>query len=72
MLHNMLAILHSRNGRLQLTLRQKMVRSAFCIDYRKQNAVTVKDACPIPRMDECLDSLGEARVFYTLFVISGY
>ena len=38
----------------------------FCIDYRKLNLMAVKDAYPIPRMDECIDSLGDARVFSTL------
>ena len=44
----------------------------FCVDYRRLNAVTVKDSYPIPRMDECLDSLGEANVFTTLDCNSGY
>ena len=30
----------------------------WCIDYRKLNDVTVKDAYPLPRIDMCLDSLG--------------
>jgi len=30
----------------------------FCIDYRKLNLMTIKDTSPIPRMDECIDSLG--------------
>jgi len=38
----------------------------FCIDYRKLNLMTVKDAYPIPRMDDCIDSLGDARVFSTM------
>jgi len=38
----------------------------FFIDYRKLNLMTVKDANPIPRMDECIDSLGDASVFSTL------
>jgi len=38
----------------------------FCIDYRNLNLVTVKDAYPVPRMDECIDSFGDARVFSTL------
>lgn len=29
----------------------------FCVDYRKLNDVTVKDAYPLPRIKECLDSL---------------
>jgi len=44
----------------------------FCIDYRKLNLMTVKDAYPIPRMDECIDSLGDARVFSTLDCNAGY
>ena len=44
----------------------------FCIDYRRLNAVTVKDSYPIPRMDECIDSLGNAKVFTTLDFNSGY
>ena len=44
----------------------------FCIDYRKLNLMTVKDAYPIPRMDECIGSLGDARVFSTLDCNAGY
>jgi RNase H-like domain found in reverse transcriptase/Reverse transcriptase (RNA-dependent DNA polymerase)/Integrase zinc binding domain/Integrase core domain/Chromo (CHRromatin Organisation MOdifier) domain/Retroviral aspartyl protease len=44
----------------------------FCIDYRRLNALTVRDSYPLPRMDECIDSLGEARVFSTLDCNSGY
>ena len=38
----------------------------FAIDFRKLSLVTVKDAYPIPRMDECIDSPEDARVFSTL------
>jgi len=44
----------------------------FCVDYRKLNAMTVQDSYPIPRMDECIDSLGEAVVFSTFDANSGY
>lgn len=44
----------------------------FCVDYRKLNAVTVRDTYPLPRMDECIDSLGEAKVFTTLDANWGY
>jgi len=44
----------------------------FCIDYRTPNLMTVKDAYPILRMDECIDSLGDARVFSTLDCNAGY
>ena len=44
----------------------------FCVDYRNLNAGTVKDTCPLPLMDECLDSLGDTKVFSALDAISGY
>lgn len=44
----------------------------FCVDYRKLNERTKKDSYPIPRMDECIDTLGEANIFSTLDANSGY
>ena len=44
----------------------------FCVDYRKLNYLTVKDSYPLPRIDECLDTLGHAKVFTTLDANSGY
>ena len=37
----------------------------FCIDYRKLNLMTLMDAYPLPRMYECMDSPGDARVIST-------
>jgi hypothetical protein len=44
----------------------------FFVDYRRLNAITVPDTYPLPRMDECIDSLGDAVVFNTLDCNSGY
>ena len=38
----------------------------FCVDNRKLNAFTKKDAYPIPRIDDTLDALGKAKFFTTL------
>lgn len=35
----------------------------FCIDYRKLNGLTKKDAYPLPLIDETLGQLGSARFF---------
>ena len=32
----------------------------FCVDYRKLNAVTHKDAFPLPRIEETLTGLKQA------------
>ena len=44
----------------------------FCIDYRKLNAVTKKDAYPLPRIAEALDTLSSEKYFCTLDLASGY
>ncbi len=35
----------------------------MCIDFRNLNAVTIKDAFPLPRMDDSLAKLGSAKYF---------
>ena len=44
----------------------------FCCDFRYVNAVTIKDAYPIPRIDESLSKLGDAKFFTTLDLGSAF
>lgn len=44
----------------------------LCVDYRGLNVATVKDAYPVPRIDETLDALGGAKWFSTLDLAAGY
>ena len=44
----------------------------MCVDFRRLNDVTVKSSYPLPRIDDVLDSLGQARYFTTLDLASGY
>ena len=44
----------------------------FCVDFRRLKGVTVRDVYPLPRMDDCIDFIGDAKVFSTLDCNSGY
>lgn len=44
----------------------------FCVDYRKLNEVTIKDAYPLPRVDDCLDSLANSEWFSSMDLNSGF
>ena len=45
---------------------------SFGVDCRKVNAVTKKDVYPLPRIDDILNTLSEARYFSTLDFASGF
>ena len=44
----------------------------FCIDLRKLNSHTIKDAYSLPRIEESLDCLNGAKIFTSLDLKSGY
>ena len=44
----------------------------LCVDYRGLNTYTVKDAYPLPRIDELLDQLRRAKVLTHLDLQQGY
>ena len=53
-------------------VRKKDGTHRFCIDYRELNTVTKADAFPLPRIDDLLDQLGDAKYFTTLDLAAGY
>eukprot|EP00731_Ephydatia_muelleri_P032784 Em0024g328a len=55
-----------------ILVRKRDGSTRFCIDYRKVNYVTRKDAYPLPRVDDILDTIGGSKWFSTLDLKSGY
>ena len=53
-------------------VRKKDGTIRFCIDYRKLNQRTIKDAQAIPRVDDTLHLLAGSKYFSTLDLKSGY
>ena len=56
-----IVLVKKKNGQLRL-----------CIDYRCLNAKTQRDAFPLPRIEETLESLGGSKFFSSLDLTHGY
>ena len=68
----MISSLHQLAPGLLKWFWSRRIAATDCVDYRALNGITVKDAYPLPRVDETLDSLGGAQYFSTLDMASGY
>ena len=44
----------------------------FCIDYRRLNAITIKNRYPLPRIDEALDRLQGATIYSLIDLEKGF
>lgn len=53
-------------------VRKKDGSVRFCIDFRKLNNITTKDAFPIPRIDDIFDHLSQAEYYSTIDFKAGY
>ena len=47
-------------------VKKKSGELRFCCDFRPLNDVTVKDAFPLPRIDESLSRIGNAKIFTSI------
>ena len=53
-------------------VKKKDKTTRFCIDYRRLNTITIKDAFPLPRIEEIFDQLTNAIFFSKFDFKSGY
>lgn len=55
-----------------LFVRKKDGSLRMCVDYRRLNAITVKNRAPLPRIEELFDQLSGATVFSKIDLAQGY
>lgn len=55
-----------------LFVRKKNGEMRLCVDYRALNQVTKRHSHPLPRIDECLERLSQAKYFSSIDLKSGY
>ena len=55
-----------------VVVKKKDSSNRICVDYRKLNAITKFDAYPMPRIDEMLDAIGNAKYISNLNLAKGY
>lgn len=53
-------------------MRKKDGEVRWCVDYRKVNEATQKDAYPLLKIEVCLDTLSGSKLFSTVDLLSGY
>ena len=51
---------------------KKYGSTRFCVDYRRLNSLTVKDAYPLPHINDSLRLLGNQQWFSVMDLASGY
>jgi hypothetical protein len=44
----------------------------LCVDYKRTNAITVKDRYPLPLISELIDRLGQAKLYSKIDLRSAY
>lgn len=63
---------HSPYAAPIVLVRKKDGSLRLCVDYRRLNAKTVRDQFPLPRIEESIDAIGNAKWFSTMDLASGF
>ena len=53
-------------------VRKKSGEIRVCVDFRAVNKTTITDAFPLPRIEDCIDSLKDSKYFCSLDLTQGY
>ena len=53
-------------------VRKKTGDLRLCVDFRKINSITIRDAFPLPRIDEALQSVRQSQWFSSIDLAQGY
>ncbi|KAA3480856.1 DNA/RNA polymerases superfamily protein [Gossypium australe] len=59
-------------GEPLLFVKKKDRSMRMCIDYRQLNKLTIKNKCPLPRIDDLFNQLKGTSVFSKIYLRSGY
>jgi hypothetical protein len=59
-------------GSPALFIPKKEGTQRLCVDYRSLNAITIKNKYPLPRIDDLMDQLRQAKYFSKIDLQSGY
>jgi hypothetical protein len=59
-------------GSLVLFVNKKYGALILCIDFKQLNKVTIKEKYPLPRIDDLLYQLKDAKIFSKIDLRSGY
>ena len=68
-------IIHLSNssyGSQVVTVHKKSGKIHRCIEYRKLNPITIRDAFPLPHIDEALQAVNSSNVFTSFDLALGY
>ena len=55
-----------------VTVQKKSGEIHLCVDYRKLNSITIRDAFPLPCIDEALQVVHNCNVFTSFNLVQGY